>query len=629
MTRISEAVLLFLLNATWQVTLVALLVSASDRVLRPLAARYRHPLWVAALVTSVVLTLSSPLHISSASALSPTAASVDRDQPTLHELAATKPVLERSDATPRRVPSRGMLSRTVMPTLALSKRLALTIAALYGFLLLYRVGILARAWIHARAVLRSARRVELSTQAAQALACCQRVLTLGQVSILSSAAVAVPVTAGTMRPVLILPERLLRDGDADLLISALGHEAAHIARRDYLLNLVYEFASLPLWFHPAMRLVLRRIRQTRELRCDEIVTERLLEPRVYAQSLVQLAGAALPFGRPAATITVGIADADILEERIMSILKYSPAIPRRRNALLFIAALLFVVPCIAAAPFAMRVIIHQPAMAATGQGGGVNAALGSQSNEAKSPAPETFKLHTPDGDVTVPPGYQPKVGDVLISARHRVKITAIDPQGRYSISVLKDGARSGPLTAGAIVKEGDLFTLEQSQDSQRKASEIPGDLVKAEEYYRQALAINEREAQQKHVGDASEQEIQARRLMERAMLEALLTKHEGELSEQEIQARRLRERAELEARAQRQAELVRQAKIPMEQAIQIALRETPGTVVEARLIGERGTVTYLISILRQNGAENDTAYVLVNAVDGSSIVKSKEGKQER
>ena len=44
MTRISEAVLLFLLNATWQVTLVALLVSASDRVLRPAAARYRHPL---------------------------------------------------------------------------------------------------------------------------------------------------------------------------------------------------------------------------------------------------------------------------------------------------------------------------------------------------------------------------------------------------------------------------------------------------------------------------------------------------------------------------------------------------------------------------------------------------------
>jgi len=44
---------------------------------------------------------------------------------------------------------------------------------------------------------------------------------------------------------------------------ALGHEAAHIAAR-YLLNLVYEFISLPLWFHPPISLY-APYPQTREL----------------------------------------------------------------------------------------------------------------------------------------------------------------------------------------------------------------------------------------------------------------------------------------------------------------------------------------------------------------------------
>jgi hypothetical protein len=56
------------------------------------------------------------------------------------------------------------------------------------------------------------------------------------------------------------------------------------------------------------------------LGCDELVTDRSLERAVYARSLVQLAGAAITVGRPTATITVGVADADILEERVMTIL---------------------------------------------------------------------------------------------------------------------------------------------------------------------------------------------------------------------------------------------------------------------------------------------------------------------
>src|SRR5207247_1445679 len=137
--------------------------------------------------------------------------------------------------------------------------------------------------------------------------------------------------------------------------------------RDYFLNLIYELVYLPLSFHPAAALVRRRINQTRELRCDELVTERLLDPEVYARSLVQLAGSALPPGRHMTTVTVGINDADILEERIMTMLR-KPKTGIQRSKLLFgTACFFFAVPCVAAVPFALRVSISQKGPVAESQ----------------------------------------------------------------------------------------------------------------------------------------------------------------------------------------------------------------------------------------------------------------------
>jgi len=153
---------------------------------------------------------------------------------------------------------------------------------------------------------------------------------------------------------IILPETLLNGGDDDLLTSAIGHEFIHVARHDYVLNLLYELLFLPVSFHPAAALVRRRIKQTRELCCDELVAERILNAQVYARSLVALAGSAPPLSRLSVTTTVGIADADILEARIMSLLN-KPKMDRRWKKLLLVAvSLLLLVPSFAAAAFAMR-----------------------------------------------------------------------------------------------------------------------------------------------------------------------------------------------------------------------------------------------------------------------------------
>src|SRR5262249_37996523 len=116
-------------------------------------------------------------------------------------------------------------------------------------------------------------------------------------------------------------------------------------------------------FHPAAALVRRRIKQTRELGCDETVTEKLLDAPTYARSLVRLASSALPPGRTADAITVGVNDADILEERVMKMLARTGSNARRKNLLLIAAGLLLAVPCAAAVSFAPRVSIAGQATA--------------------------------------------------------------------------------------------------------------------------------------------------------------------------------------------------------------------------------------------------------------------------
>jgi len=534
MTSVSRAVLFLLLNAAWQASLIGMLALATDRMLRGIAARFRHALWVSALAICVALTLSSTLRLQPEPAPLPAHVSgvADRHVP-----------IESIQTVQSTSSSRQDLHGFTTPMVACNRLLGLVLSALYGLLLIYRCARLFQAWHRTRALRRSARRIDLSPSLAQALERCRKILGPRKIAVLASSRVAVPVTTGALRPIVILPERLLGEADLPLLLSSLGHEAAHIARSDYLFNLLYEFVSLPLWFHPAMRLVLRRIRQTRELRCDEIVTERLLEPRIYAQSLVQLAGAALPFGRSAATITVGIADADILEERIMKILKNSPARLGRRSALI-LTALLFVAPCLAMAPFAVHVSIHQPAMADAAQNPGAG-----PGNQAEAASAQPLTLSARDGEVITEP---PKVEDAVRARHRRVKVIAMNQESRYIASAL---------TSGENQKESQVSEAEARERAERKKE------------------------------------------------------------------RREKEEAELQERAQRRAELARLAKIPIDQAIQLAQRDTPGTVVEAQLIGERGDPMYLVSILPSDGGK--TASLLINAVDGTIIKRWLKVEQAR
>jgi uncharacterized membrane protein YkoI len=90
-----------------------------------------------------------------------------------------------------------------------------------------------------------------------------------------------------------------------------------------------------------------------------LVAERIVSAEVYARSLVRLASPAPPLRRLSVTTTVGIADADILEARIMSLLKKPNFHTRWKRSLLIVVSLLLLVPCVAAVAFAMRFDVAQ------------------------------------------------------------------------------------------------------------------------------------------------------------------------------------------------------------------------------------------------------------------------------
>ncbi|MFL6209714.1 MAG: M56 family metallopeptidase [Pyrinomonadaceae bacterium] len=347
MEKISQLLLTFVLNACWQVVLVASVALLCARLLRGTAARQQHLLWVAALLLSVCLPVFSTL--------------ANRTTNDADALLQQLPVNQRVGLTPRALPAQpaGQFespAATADSQLRLTKRQAVFLLVPYCLFLLYRTAKLLNAWRKTRALVGGAQPAHIPAHVRALIEQYRQALAGGKVELLCSQAVAVPVTVGVRRARIVVPESLLQESDAEVWAAAVGHELAHIRRRDYVCNLFYELLQLPLSFHPALVLVRRRISETRELACDELVTERLLGAHAYARSLMHLASAIPALSRHPTTTTLGINGANILEERIMTLLGRRPQLSLRRKKLLCLTvATTLVVACIAATTFALEI----------------------------------------------------------------------------------------------------------------------------------------------------------------------------------------------------------------------------------------------------------------------------------
>jgi WD40 repeat protein/beta-lactamase regulating signal transducer with metallopeptidase domain len=90
---------------------------------------------------------------------------------------------------------------------------------------------------------------------------------LSGIEVRESPAIASPLTLGWRRPVILLPtdRRHWSPLQRELI---LGHEVAHVRRRDFLGGLVGELAACLCWFHPLVRWLVGRMRLEQEYAAD-------------------------------------------------------------------------------------------------------------------------------------------------------------------------------------------------------------------------------------------------------------------------------------------------------------------------------------------------------------------------
>jgi bla regulator protein blaR1 len=110
-----------------------------------------------------------------------------------------------------------------------------------------------------------------------------------RVGLRQSADVALPMLVGILRPTILLPASLMLRLPVDRIELILLHELAHLRRLDPLFNLLQTIVETLLFYHPAVHWMSRRLREDRELCCDEIVLANGADPMRYARVLLALA----------------------------------------------------------------------------------------------------------------------------------------------------------------------------------------------------------------------------------------------------------------------------------------------------------------------------------------------------
>ena len=109
-----------------------------------------------------------------------------------------------------------------------------------------------------------------------------------QVSLYISHHIQGPLAIGVVRSLVILPVSALMALSPEQLEAVLAHELAHVRRADYLWNLMQTMVETLLFFHPAVWWLGRRLRQQRELCCDDVAVQSCADPLVYATALLRL-----------------------------------------------------------------------------------------------------------------------------------------------------------------------------------------------------------------------------------------------------------------------------------------------------------------------------------------------------
>src|SRR6185295_11535565 len=121
-------------------------------------------------------------------------------------------------------------------TVSTTSRSVLYLALGYLVFILIRALRLARFWRRKEKLRRSASRIGVTPEIEAAAQQCRELLSVAGAPVTLSARAHVPYTIGTLHPLIVLPEAFSSNVDDSRLLSVIGHEMAHVARRDFLTN---------------------------------------------------------------------------------------------------------------------------------------------------------------------------------------------------------------------------------------------------------------------------------------------------------------------------------------------------------------------------------------------------------
>jgi beta-lactamase regulating signal transducer with metallopeptidase domain len=158
---------------------------------------------------------------------------------------------------------------------------------------------------------------------------CRKVMGISNpVEIRAVPSLGAPCLFGTLRPILLVPSHLLIELSDQEWRSILLHEFGHIRRRDPMSNAWMSLVGIVHWFNPLVRWAIGRMRQDRELACDQLVLARAgqEEAHPYGETLIKLASSSPPIGAALRFERIGIVEGvGPLKERLRA-LKLRPKV---------------------------------------------------------------------------------------------------------------------------------------------------------------------------------------------------------------------------------------------------------------------------------------------------------------
>jgi TonB family protein len=297
MISLAYSVAAYLINSVWEVSLIGAAGWVASRLLKRLGSQAEHIVWVSTLMLAIVTPALSLWRWLSG---------VFYGQAGHGRMAIA---LVAGDGARPEANAVTLLSPSII----------LVLLGLYAVTVLYFAGRLGWSLYLTIKLVREAIPLALDADKERLWSRCLRALSVTDAVALSSTDVAGPVTISFRRPVLLLPSGFSEECSDDAFLAAIAHEGAHMRRRDFQKNLLYEMTSLAIAFHPVTWMVKSQITQTRELICDDVATEKLIDSRTYAESLIQLATMVASVSRAISFNAIGIFDANILEKRLMKI----------------------------------------------------------------------------------------------------------------------------------------------------------------------------------------------------------------------------------------------------------------------------------------------------------------------